>query len=124
MVLSKMTPRLIGKCTLTPRTSTRTSRSSGAGRTGVVAVSVSGSPHGVVAAQGPAVGLLERRCRLDAELERVGGPGGEGAGVFPGQVVGDRPGDGRERPAARGVEPRDGAEQPVGVGVAWGGEQL
>src|SRR3954453_962113 len=111
MVLSKMTPRLIGKCTLTPRTSTRTSRCSGAGRTGVVAVSVIGSPHGVVAAQAPAMGLLELRCRLDAQLERVGAPGGEGAGVVPGQVVGDRPGDGSERLATRCVEPGDGGGQ-------------
>src|SRR6478736_7130249 len=124
MTLSKMTPRLMGKCTLTPRTSTSTSRSPAAGGAGVVAVSVIGSPHGVVAAQGPARGLLELRGRARAHVDRLRAARGEGAGVVPRQVVGHRPGDGGEPLTARRVEPGDRAEQAVGVRVAGVGEQL
>src|SRR6478735_1694738 len=106
MTLSKMTPRLIGKCTLTPRTSS-------AGGAGVVAVSVIGSPHGVVAAQGPAGGLLELRGRARAHVDRLRAARGEGAGVVPRQVVGNRPGDGGQPLTPRCVEPGDRAEQPV-----------
>src|SRR6186997_283021 len=113
MTLSKITPRLMGKCTLTPRTSTRTSRSSSAGGAGVVAVSVIGSPHGVVAAQGPAGGHLELRGRADAHVYRLGTARREGTGVVPREVVGDRPRDGGEPLPARRVEPRDRAEQAV-----------
>src|SRR6187200_297612 len=94
--LSKMTPRLIGKCTSTPRTSTRTSGSGSATPLATVAVSVIWSPHGVVAAQRPAGGLLEGRRRSQAHLEGVGAAGGERAGVVPGQVVGHRARDGGE----------------------------
>src|SRR3954464_9427062 len=108
MVLSKMTPRLMGKCTLTPRTSTRTSRSSPGADAGLVAVSVIGSPlHRVVAAQGPPGGPLGPRGDARADRDRLRGPGGEGAGVVPGEVVRDRPRDGREPLAARCVEPGD-----------------
>src|SRR6187402_3188599 len=112
MTLSKMTPRLMGKCTLTPRTSTRTSRSSSAGGAGVVA------------AQGPAGGLLELRGRARAHVDRLGAARGEGAGVGPREVVGDRPRDGREPLASWRVEPGDRGEQAVGVRVPGVGEQL
>src|SRR6478609_5422848 len=124
MTLSKITPRLMGKCTLTPRTSTRTSRSPSAAGAGVVAVSVIGSPHGVVAAQGPTGGFLELRGRAGAHVDRLGAARCEGAGVVPREVVGDRPRDRGEPLPARRIEPRDGAEQAVGVRVARVGEQL
>src|SRR5215213_1513362 len=115
MTLSKMTPRLIGKCTLTPRTSTRTSRSSSGAGAGVVAVSVIGSPHGVEAAQGPARGLLELWGLLHADLHRVRAAGGERARVRPRQVVRDRPRDRGEPLPARRVQAWDRPEQAVGV---------
>src|SRR5918993_5536109 len=124
MTLSKMTPRLMGKCTLTPRTSTRTSSSPPAAGRAPVAVSVISSPHRVVAAQGPGRGLLEGGRDLGADVDGVRAPRREGARMVPREVVGDRSRNRREPPATGRIESRDGAQQAVGVGVPRVGEEL
>ena len=79
--LSKMTPRLIGKWTLTPLTSTRTSCSRRSSRFDL-------GHHGVVAAQRAVAVVVEQLgTDLAAHLQGIGAARRERARVVPRQVV-------------------------------------
>src|SRR3954451_21731784 len=128
MVRSRTTPRRIGKCTLTSRTSSSGSAAGAPSWTSVLvlwlmACSFRTRRDRVEASQEPTAGGLRLGGVLLALPDRPRAARRERARGRPRQVVHHGAGDGVELLAGRGVQPRDRAQQAVRVRVARRGEE-